>query len=107
MRRREQAGSGAEDIAAIGSSMGDIVFQCQSVSAGFIEQPDRAQLTRDVDVLLGTFERVSGDAPFKVGAATGPRRNTSVRGELRLARDTLSTCEPRQARRLDVALNPE
>jgi hypothetical protein len=95
------------DIAAVGSSVGDIVYQCQSVAAGFIEAPDRAQLTRDVDVLLKTFERVSGDTRFKVGTAPGPTRSTSVRGELRLARSKLSSCEPRLARRLGAALEPD
>jgi hypothetical protein len=95
------------DIAAVGSSVGDIVFQCQSVAAGFIDEPDRKQLTHDVDVLLGTFERVSGDARYKVGKAPGPTRSTSVRGELRLARNRLAACEPGLARRLDAALEPD
>ena len=95
------------DIAAVGSSVGDIVYQCQSVAAGFIDAPDRAQLTRDVDVLLRTFERVSGDARFKVGTAPGPTRRTSVLGEVRLARSELSACQPGLARRLDAALEPD
>jgi hypothetical protein len=95
------------DIAAVGSSVGDIVYQCQSVAAGFIDAPDRAQLTRDVDVLLRTFERVSGDTHFKVGTAPGPTRSTSLRGELRLARSKLSACEPGLARRLDAAVESD
>jgi hypothetical protein len=96
-----------DDIAAVGTSVGDIVYQCQSVAAGFIEGPDSAQLTRDVDVLLRTFDRVSEDTRFKVGTAPGPTRRTSVRGELRLARGKLATCEPRLAQRLEAALEPD
>jgi hypothetical protein len=95
---------GPEDITAVGSSVGDIVYQCQSVAAGFIEAPDRAQLTRDVEMLLSAFERVSVDDRFKVGSAPGPTRSTSVRGELRLARRKLMACEPRLAERLDAVL---
>lgn len=95
---------GPDDIREVGSSVGDIVLQCQSVAAGFVEGADRAQLERDVDSLLATFERVSADAAFTAGTAPGPTRRTSVRGELRLARRTLAGCEPGLAERLDGAL---
>jgi hypothetical protein len=43
---------------------------------------------------------VDADARYTVGAAPGPTRRTTVRGELRLARRTLAGCEPALARRL-------
>ena len=91
---------GPKDVARIGSSMGDIVYQCGSFAAGYIAEPDRKQLGRDVDALLGAFARVRPDTHFNVGAKPGPTRRTTVRGELELARRTLATCEPAQARRL-------
>jgi hypothetical protein len=94
---------GPDDIARIGSSIGDIVYQCQSVEAGFIAEPDREQLTRDVDALLSAFERVSPDARFTVGASPGPTRKTTARDELRLARRTLASCDPGLAERLETA----
>jgi hypothetical protein len=91
------------DIAQVGASIGDVVLQCQSAAAGFVEGSDRAGLERDVKTLLAAFERVDPDAGYTVGAAPGPTRKTTVRGELRLARRTLSTCAPKLARRLDKA----
>jgi hypothetical protein len=93
-----------DDIAAIGSSVGDIVYQCQSVDAGFIAEPDTAQLRRDVNALLAAVDRVDPDAEYKAGAAPGPTRRTSVRGELRLARRILKKCDPALAKRLDAAI---
>ena len=86
----------------MGASVGDIVYQCRSVAAGFIAEPDRAQLNRDVEALLSTYERVNADARFTVGTAPAPTRRTTVRAELRLARRQLAACEPRLARQLDV-----
>src|SRR5258705_11447911 len=40
------------DVATIAAAVSDIVYQCQSVAAGFIAAPDRASLTRDVNLLL-------------------------------------------------------
>jgi hypothetical protein len=94
---------GPRDIARVGSSLGDIVFQCQSVAAGYVAGADRAALKRDVDALVAAFDRVSPDAGYSVGTAPGPTRRTTVRRELRLARRALSTCEPRLAKPLDVA----
>lgn len=94
---------GPKEIARIGSSLGDIVFQCESVAAGFIAAPDRARLTRDVDALIAVFDRVSPDSAYTAGAEPGPTRRTTARGELRLARRTLAACEPRLAQRLDAA----
>jgi hypothetical protein len=93
-----------DDIAAIGSSVGDIVYQCQSVEAGFIAEPDDGQLRRDVKVLLTAADRVDPDAEYKAGAAPGPTRRTSVRGELRLARRILKKCDPALAKRLDAGV---
>jgi hypothetical protein len=92
------------DIARIGSSLGDIVFQCQSAAAGYIAEPDRAQIARDVDTLLRTLDRVSADARYTAGTKPGPTRRTSLRGELELARRELAVCEPRQAERLAAAM---
>ena len=95
---------GPKDIAQVGSSLGDIVFQCESVAAGFIAAPERALLTRDVDTLIAVFDRVNPDSGYTAGAEPGPTRRTSVRDELRLARRTLTACEPRLAKRLDAAV---
>jgi hypothetical protein len=54
-----------------------------------------------VKALLAAFDRVDPDARYTVGTAPGPTRRTSVRGELRLARRTLASCDPRLARRLE------
>ena len=94
-----------DDIARVGSSVGDIVFQCQSVAAGFIAEPDRSQIARDVDTLLQTLERVSADARYTAGTKPGPTRRTSLHGELQLARRELAVCDPRQAERLAAALS--
>lgn len=101
---KDKPAPGPADVARVGSSIGDIVFQCQSVAAGFVEEADRPQLTRDVNTLLGMLDRVSADAAFTAGAKPGPTRRTSLRGELRLARRTLMGCEPALAGRLDAAL---
>lgn len=93
-----------DDIAVVGSSVGDIVYQCESVAAGFVAEPDDAQLKRDVNALLAAADRVDPDAEYKAGAAPGPTRRTSVRGELRLARRILKTCDPPLAKRLEAAI---
>jgi hypothetical protein len=58
---------------------------------------------RDWGRLLAALDRVDPDARYTLGAAPGPTRRTTVRGELRLARRTLAACEPELARRLDDA----
>jgi hypothetical protein len=93
------------DIARVGSSAGDIVFQCHSAAAGFIAEPDRAQIAHDVDTPLQTLERVNADARYTAVTKPGPTRRTSLRGELQLARRELAACEPRQAERLAAALS--
>lgn len=93
-----------DDIAVIGSSVGDIVYQCESVAAGFVAEPDGAQLKRDVNALLAAADRVNPDAKYEAGTAPGPTRRTSVRGELRLARRLLKTCDSSLAKRLDAAI---
>jgi hypothetical protein len=93
---------GERDIARVGSSVADVVFQCRSAAAGYVAGPDRAALERDVKSLLEVFDRVDPDARYTVGAAPGPTRRTTVRGELRLVRRTLATCDARLARRLET-----
>lgn len=91
------------DIAQVGRALADVVYQCQSAAAGYVAGPDRAGLERDVKTLLAALDRVDPDARYTVGAAPGPTRRTTVRGELWLARRTLAACEPELARRLGDA----
>jgi hypothetical protein len=91
------------DIAQVGRAVADVVYQCRSAAAGYVAEPDRAGLERDVKALLAAFDRVDPDARYTLGAAPGPTRRTTVRGELRLTRRTLAVCEPELARRLDDA----
>jgi hypothetical protein len=94
---------GQKDIAQVGRAVSDVVYECQSAAAGYVAGPDRAGLERDVKALLAAFGRVDPDARYTLGTAPGPTRRTTVRGELRLARRTLATCDRGLARRLDNA----
>ncbi len=90
-----------EDVATIAGSLSDIVYQCQSVAAGFVAGVDSASITKDVDALLQVAHAVRPDAMFAVGAL-----HTTLRKELGLARANLTGggCAAAQARRLSGAL---
>lgn len=95
------------DIARIGSALGGIVLECESVAAGFVAEPDRALLERGVEALIAVFDRVSPDAGYTAGTDPGPTRRTTARDELRLAQRTLAPCEPLLAERIDRAVARE
>ncbi len=92
-----------QDAGAIATSVSDIVYQCQSVAAGYVAAPDGPALARDVDMLLKSYARVSLDARLTLasGAATA---TTTLRRELTLAETNLAAgCSRRQAQRLHGA----
>jgi hypothetical protein len=90
------------DVAVIGASVSDVVYQCQSTAAGFIAGPDRAAVKRDVDRLVRLLADVEPDARFRFPGRAQP---TSLRGQAEQATRSLrADCAPEQARRLDDAL---
>ena len=93
------------DIATIAAAVSDIVYQCQSVAAGFIAAPDTASLTRDVNLLVNVDHHVRSDATFALGSTAGTTRKTTLRKEISLAGRNLSNanCAPAQAKRLQGA----
>jgi hypothetical protein len=95
-----------QDAVAVGAAVSDIVFQCQSVAAGFIASPDSGLLRHDVDALLRTYHRVRPSAPIVIGSTNGSPVTTNLRRELALAAANLApaSCAPQQARRLQSAL---
>jgi hypothetical protein len=94
------------DVARIVAAMSDIVYQCQSVAAGFVAAADQPALRQDVDALLSAFRRVRGDAPFAIGATSGQGQRTTLRKQLTLAEGNLTDggCSPGQARRIASAV---
>jgi hypothetical protein len=90
------------DVSAISAAVSDIVYQCQSVGAGFVAAPDTPSLAHDVTVLVDADRRVRPDAGFVLGTGSGIRRRTSLRSEIVLAAQVMaqSGCLPAQARRL-------
>jgi hypothetical protein len=93
------------DVAAIAASLRDVVYQCGSVAAGYIAEPDQRLLERDVRRLAGVVDRVRADAPFVLGSPPAAR-TTSLRKEVALAVHELNRdgCSHQQARRLQLAL---
>ncbi len=93
------------EVSAISGAVSDIVYQCQSVAAGFVAAPDTPSLTHDVTVLVDIDRRVRPDAGFVLGAGSGIRRRTSLRREIGVAAQVMvqSGCSPAQARRLPAA----
>jgi hypothetical protein len=94
------------DVDRILAAMSDIVYQCQSVAAGYVAGADEPSLRRDVDALLGAYHRVRADAPFTIGASSGQGERTTLRKQLALAEITLADagCSPTQARRIAALL---
>jgi len=95
------------DIDATTAAVTGIVFQCQSVGAGFIAEPDAPSLKRDVDVLLRLFRRVRPDETYVLGSKGSIVRSTTLRREVALARRNLTDggCAPKQADRLRTEVN--
>ncbi len=92
------------DAGAIATSVSDIVYECQSVAAGYVAAPDGPALARDVDTLLKSYARVSLDARLTLATVTGAGSTTTLRRELALAETNLAAgCSRRQARRLHSA----
>lgn len=88
-----------QDVAAIAGALSDIVYQCQSLSAGFVASVDAPSIRRDVDGLLRIYDAVRPDARITIGAL-----HTTPRKELTLAQANLQggDCAPAQAHRLAV-----
>jgi hypothetical protein len=91
------------DVNVIAAAMSDVVYQCQSVAAGYLAGADSNSLRRDVDALLDAYRRLRADATIAIGA---PPRLT-LRRELVLAEANLrSGCSGREARRIAAAVGP-
>jgi hypothetical protein len=86
--------------------MSDLVYQCQSVAAGYVASADEASLRRDVGALLGAYRAVRADAPFKINAANGQGVRTTLRMQLTLAEANLADggCSPAQAKRIAASV---
>ena len=90
-----------QDANTIGTSVSDIIYQCQSVAAGYVASPNNVTLARDVGALLKSYQRVRPNASFAIKAASGPSLTTTLRRELALAEANLTPgCSRGQARRL-------
>src|SRR5438309_294087 len=73
-----------QDVATIAGAVSDIVYQCQSVAAGFVASADAPSLERDVTALVHAYRRVRADAPITIGT-----RHTTLRQQLALAEANL------------------
>jgi hypothetical protein len=95
----------SRDTAVVARSLSDIVYQCQSVAAGFIAAADHVALKRDVDALLVLYSHVERSAPLVFRSPSGSTRRTTLLAELALARGNLedAQCSPTQARRIAIA----
>jgi len=92
------------DVTVIGTSVSDVVYQCQSAAAGFVAGPDRAALKRDVDGLVDVAGRVQADARFRLSARAAG--TTTLRDQVALAvRSLRAECSPQQAARLAGAVD--
>jgi hypothetical protein len=82
--------------------MSDIIYQCQSVAAGYLSSADSASLRRDADALLDAYHRLRADATIPIGAPPW----LTLRRELALALTNLqqSGCSEAQARRIAAAV---
>ena len=61
----------AQDRARIAAAVADVVYQCQSVAAGYIAGAESGSLKRDVDALLRASREVRPDVSFVVGHPPG------------------------------------
>jgi len=94
------------DVNTIAAAISDIVYQCQSVAAGYIARADGASLKRDVDALLDAHRQLRANATLVIGAAPALTTRTTLGKELALAERNLqeADCSPAQARRVADAL---
>ena len=90
------------DVNVVAAAMADIVYQCQSVAAGYLSSADSAGLRRDVNALLDAYHRLRADATIPIGA----RHRLTLRRELVLAQTILrqSGCSEGQAGRIAAAV---
>jgi hypothetical protein len=89
------------DIDTVGAAVGDTVVQCGSVRRGFIEEPDRSALQRNVEALTDAVERLDPDARFRLPAGA----DTTLRDQVRLTiRQLERDCAPEEAAALRDAL---
>lgn len=97
------------DIRTISAAMSDIVYQCQSVAAGFTASADTAALRADVDELLGMYHRVRADAPFALSGSSALTVHTTLRKQLAVAAGNLENgdCYPAQARRIAATVGTQ
>jgi len=95
-----------QEAHSVGLAVGDIVYQCQSVAAGFVAAPNSTSLSHDVNALLSSSEHIQPNARMLLESASGPSTTTTLRRALSLAEANLrlGTCAPRQAERLQQAL---
>lgn len=90
-----------QEVSAIATAVSDVVYQCQTVAAGYVAGPDGTALARDVDTLLKSREHVRPDARMALASVTGTAWSTTLRRELTLAETNLAAgCSRRQAQRL-------
>ena len=89
------------DIDTVGAAVSDTVTQCGSVRRGFIEEPDRSALARNVDALTDALDRLDPDARFRIAAGA----DTTLRDQVQLAvRQLERDCAPEAAATLRDAL---
>jgi hypothetical protein len=87
---------------AILAAVAEVVLQCRSVAAGFVEEPEPEALERSLDVLADAAGRLDRDAPFATGGGTDLAGTTTLGEQLGLARRQLAGgCAPELASRLD------
>ena len=90
-----------EDVAAIGAAVSEVVAQCEAVAAGYVEEPERDTLERQVGVLADAAGRFDVGTAFTVGGATEVAGPTTLRAQLDLAaRHLRAGCAPDLASRL-------
>lgn len=80
-----------QDANAIATSVSEIVYECQSVAAGFIATPNNAALARDVKTLLHSYRQVRPGAPFALDSASGATFTTTLHREVTLAESNLAS----------------
>jgi hypothetical protein len=89
------------DIDTVAAAVSDTVVQCGSVRQGFVAEPDRAALQRNVEALTDAVERLDPDARFRLAAGA----DTTLRDQVELAvRQLERDCAPDEASALRAAL---
>ena len=90
-----------EEAAAIVAAAAEVVLQCRSVAAGFVEEPEREALERALGTLAGVSATIDPDAPFATGGATDLAGTTTLADQVALVRRQLADgCAPDLTQRL-------